>query len=56
MELSVSEIGHEKCVDNYCWMLGQDEALLSISRSIHQRIDIGELSSAWSTSVLELGK
>ena len=35
---------------------GQDEALLNISRSIHQLIGVGELPLAWSTGVSELGK
>ena len=35
---------------------GQDEALLSISRSIHKLIGVGELPLAWSTGVSRLGK
>lgn len=35
---------------------GQDEALLNISRSIHQLIGVGELPLAWSTGVSGLGK
>ena len=45
-KLSVSERGVGKCVDTGCWLRGQDEATLSILRSIHQRIDVGKLPSA----------